>query len=68
MFDPFRISEELIGRDSPHAHLEMAITGIYRFEGAVSRPSTFGLVMRLCGSSLLGKTSRRLQRSSYGTV
>jgi AcrR family transcriptional regulator len=36
MLDPLRTLQESIGRDSPHANLEMAITGIYRFQGRVA--------------------------------
>ena len=36
MLDPFRTLQESIGRNSPHANLEMAITGIYRFQGRVA--------------------------------
>lgn len=36
MLDPFRTLQESIGRNSPHANLETAITGIYRFQGRVA--------------------------------
>lgn len=36
MLEPFRTLQESVGRNSPHANLEMAITGIYRFQGRVA--------------------------------
>jgi AcrR family transcriptional regulator len=36
MLDPFRTLQESIGRNSPHANLEMAITGIYKFQSRVA--------------------------------
>jgi len=36
MLNPFRTLQESVGRNSPHANLEMAITGIYRFQGRVA--------------------------------
>jgi AcrR family transcriptional regulator len=36
MLDPFRTLQESIGRNTPHANLEMAITGIYKFQSRVA--------------------------------
>jgi AcrR family transcriptional regulator len=36
MLDPFRALHESVGRNSPHANLEMAVTGIYRFQTRVA--------------------------------
>jgi AcrR family transcriptional regulator len=36
MLGPFRTLQESIGRNSPHANLEMAITGIYKFQSRVA--------------------------------
>lgn len=36
MLDPFRALQESVGRNSPQANLEMAITGIYRFQARVA--------------------------------
>jgi AcrR family transcriptional regulator len=36
MLDPFRALQESVGRNSPQTNLEMAVTGIYRFQARVA--------------------------------